>query len=189
MCDCVEEEQISFCQLENSLLLNWLFCGDIIHPPWDIAARMNGVSLPIHMQCLVHCWGFQSNTLIFLNTGIFLVPFCFLLLFPQIPTFWKTIAGFSSFLFLKSPLPLLYSKQYQRGNIFLWSPFPAFVTCRQEIIYSKPFQISSLRHSRYIKSVVQRSDCSGVQLTAEPTWQFSNALKTSSPVSSLFTRY
>lgn len=165
----------TLCIHHGTLLQGWMACPC----PFTCSAWCTaGVSNLTHwfFWTLAHfSWGFSA--------------FLFLLLFPQIPTFWKTIAGFSSFLFLKSLLPLHYLKQHQRGNIFLWSPFPAFATCRQEIIYSKSFQISSLRHSRYIKSVVQSSDCSGVQLTAEPTWKFSNALKTSSPVSSLFTRY
>lgn len=39
-----------------------------------------------------------------------LVPFCFLLLFSQLTIYRKTIAGLSSFLFLKSLLPLHFLK-------------------------------------------------------------------------------
>lgn len=73
--------------MENLLFLNLLSCGDIIHPPLDITARMSGIYVPIHIvpsvRLVFPIYEADSSEHWYHFAGV-LVPFCSLTLFQQL---------------------------------------------------------------------------------------------------------
>lgn len=116
MHDCVEDKQISFC-LSNGkfvvlklMVLWWRYPSTIRHhckDEWHLCAHSHIVP---SVRLVFPIYEADSSEHWYHFAGV-LVPFCCLLLFQQLQALWRCVVGFSSVFFLKSLLPLDYSKQ------------------------------------------------------------------------------